>query len=215
MRAARAKAAQAFGCCCPIRLPRRSPDRSGYGSKRIGLCSQGVGLAGTTGDQARREPTGTACRIACESDLRCWLACPAVFWKRSDTTASTRFPAPKRSAPENRRPATAESTSCALFRNVLAAEQIAFAPARQDRSEEHTSELQSLRHLVCRLLLEKKNHVAKTRKPRVATPDHAIRQHGDTRPGHLVHLPPAIQRLRHLHEPAGAFLQNRDSRRTD
>src|SRR5258705_9226790 len=28
---------------------------------------------------------------------------------------------------------------------------------REDRSEEHTSELQSLRHLVCRLLLEKKN----------------------------------------------------------
>src|SRR5262245_63460684 len=27
---------------------------------------------------------------------------------------------------------------------------------RDDRSEEHTSELQSLRHLVCRLLLEKK-----------------------------------------------------------
>src|SRR5437899_9681728 len=36
-----------------------------------------------------------------------------------------------------------------------------FAPAPQSvynapRSEEHTSELQSLRHLVCRLLLEKK-----------------------------------------------------------
>src|SRR5205814_8906440 len=31
------------------------------------------------------------------------------------------------------------------------------APTKQDRSEEHTSELQSLRHLVCRLLLEKKN----------------------------------------------------------
>src|SRR5947199_5636210 len=33
------------------------------------------------------------------------------------------------------------------------------------RSEEHTSELQSLRHLVCRLLLEKKNqtsHAART-----------------------------------------------------
>src|ERR1039458_6796083 len=29
--------------------------------------------------------------------------------------------------------------------------------AWSDRSEEHTSELQSLRHLVCRLLLEKKN----------------------------------------------------------
>src|SRR5205814_9701118 len=29
---------------------------------------------------------------------------------------------------------------------------------RLSRSEEHTSELQSLRHLVCRLLLEKKNN---------------------------------------------------------
>src|SRR5262245_62616847 len=28
----------------------------------------------------------------------------------------------------------------------------------RSRSEEHTSELQSLRHLVCRLLLEKKEH---------------------------------------------------------
>src|SRR5258708_14931269 len=30
-------------------------------------------------------------------------------------------------------------------------------PAQQERSEEHTSELQSPDHLVCRLLLEKKN----------------------------------------------------------
>src|SRR5262245_64730912 len=30
---------------------------------------------------------------------------------------------------------------------------------RVRRSEEHTSELQSLRHLVCRLLLEKKNTI--------------------------------------------------------
>src|SRR5205814_5569691 len=30
---------------------------------------------------------------------------------------------------------------------------------RGERSEEHTSELQSLRHLVCRLLLEKKNRM--------------------------------------------------------
>src|SRR5262245_63957277 len=32
------------------------------------------------------------------------------------------------------------------------------AASCDDRSEEHTSELQSLRHLVCRLLLEKKNN---------------------------------------------------------
>src|SRR5262245_64733884 len=36
------------------------------------------------------------------------------------------------------------------------------APARRPyRSEEHTSELQSLRHLVCRLLLEKKKKIQK------------------------------------------------------
>src|SRR5262245_64955820 len=33
------------------------------------------------------------------------------------------------------------------------------APDLADRSEEHTSELQSLRHLVCRLLLEKKKKI--------------------------------------------------------
>src|SRR5258705_4256411 len=32
-----------------------------------------------------------------------------------------------------------------------------------DRSEEHTSELQSLRHLVCRLLLEKKKNMCPAR----------------------------------------------------
>src|SRR5262245_65067152 len=36
------------------------------------------------------------------------------------------------------------------------------------RSEEHTSELQSLRHLVCRLLLEKKKHDARICKVRNA-----------------------------------------------
>src|ERR1039458_9643599 len=35
------------------------------------------------------------------------------------------------------------------------------------RSEEHTSELQSLRHLVCRLLLEKKNNFATSISRRV------------------------------------------------
>ena len=35
------------------------------------------------------------------------------------------------------------------------------------RSEEHTSELQSLRHLVCRLLLEKKNKKKKNNKKKL------------------------------------------------
>src|SRR5438045_7663042 len=37
------------------------------------------------------------------------------------------------------------------------AAQALLAIRKDRRSEEHTSELQSLRHLVCRLLLEKKN----------------------------------------------------------
>src|SRR5438045_6310573 len=43
------------------------------------------------------------------------------------------------------------------------------AVAVEERSEEHTSELQSLRHLVCRLLLEKK----KKKKENI---EHNIRQ---------------------------------------
>src|ERR1039458_10755484 len=50
-----------------------------------------------------------------------------------------------------------------LFRSTLAQlrelklDGMARHKPRWHRSEEHTSELQSLRHLVCRLLLEKKN----------------------------------------------------------
>src|SRR3712207_7216491 len=36
-------------------------------------------------------------------------------------------------------------------------------PSRRERSEEHTSELQSRQYLVCRLLLEKKNQNIHTR----------------------------------------------------
>src|SRR5947199_6478539 len=43
----------------------------------------------------------------------------------------------------------------------------AWAGARWPRSEEHTSELQSLRHLVCRLLLEKKKTKRVNNKPTV------------------------------------------------
>src|SRR5258708_24160188 len=37
------------------------------------------------------------------------------------------------------------------------------------RSEEHTSELQSPDHLVCRLLLEKKNNIVVSREPTLYT----------------------------------------------
>src|SRR5262249_58066745 len=43
---------------------------------------------------------------------------------------------------------------------VMSGGRVPFAVARDGRSEEHTSELQSLTNLVCRLLLEKKNNTA-------------------------------------------------------
>src|SRR3712207_7061082 len=41
--------------------------------------------------------------------------------------------------------------------------------ARHDRSEEHTSELQSRQYLVCRLLLEKKTHTPPDPQPSMPT----------------------------------------------
>src|SRR5947199_7198922 len=43
------------------------------------------------------------------------------------------------------------------MRRMMQQQPHGFGHLRRSRSEEHTSELQSLRHLVCRLLLEKKN----------------------------------------------------------
>src|SRR5262245_62372118 len=45
------------------------------------------------------------------------------------------------------------------------------------RSEEHTSELQSLRHLVCRLLLEKKKTTRCTSRRRIREPYRRPRRH--------------------------------------
>src|SRR5258705_756571 len=57
------------------------------------------------------------------------------------------------------------SDDIGIKRNEFFGEYAEFVAAHLDnslaeRSEEHTSELQSLRHLVCRLLLEKKKHDA-------------------------------------------------------
>src|SRR2546425_8779714 len=51
----------------------------------------------------------------------------------------------------DRSPATTGSSTTYWLRSA-----ILVRPARRQRSEEHTSELQSLAYLVCRLLLEKK-----------------------------------------------------------
>src|SRR5258708_17983080 len=54
------------------------------------------------------------------------------------------------------------SRTCATMRRCT---EFLAASAKRGRSEEHTSELQSPDHLVCRLLLEKKKTSQKLRSP--------------------------------------------------
>src|SRR5437899_6373373 len=61
-----------------------------------------------------------------------------------------------------------------IHRNAQGRDRDARGPGR--RSEEHTSELQSLRHLVCRLLLEKKNKL--THEIRIAHGPRSARVQG-------------------------------------
>src|SRR5439155_22924850 len=77
------------------------------------------------------------------SDLRCW---PAVGCSSSHTSAPR---------PDGR---SRVSRSCAPNRSAIALKSSSWLTfcLVTTRSEEHTSELQSRGHLVCRLLLEKK-----------------------------------------------------------
>src|SRR2546422_6245272 len=69
----------------------------------------------------------------------------------------------------------------AAQRHGSEARALVFEPLLEtDRSEEHTSELQSRLHLVCRLLLEKKKNKTQhtqqtTTKLRIKTPNHRLR----------------------------------------
>src|SRR2546422_8109761 len=68
------------------------------------------------------------------------------------------------------------------------------APLRGARSEEHTSELQSRLHLVCRLLLEKKNN-----KHNPANPPLTTRMISTTNPPNRQNKP--VRRLDHAIPP--------------
>src|SRR5436853_4748620 len=65
---------------------------------------------------------------------------------------------PRRGRPRAVRPAPRARAARRALRSARAPHH----RARRARSEEHTSELQSLRHLVCRLLLEKKKKNSET-----------------------------------------------------
>src|SRR2546422_8243136 len=63
---------------------------------------------------------------------------------------------------------TLEHKGCRYVPHVLGMQmQQSLKIVNSDRSEEHTSELQSRLHLVCRLLLEKKKKIIKNKKIKV------------------------------------------------
>src|SRR2546429_6911909 len=66
---------------------------------------------------------------------------------------------PGATKPQNMATTPPKKTSATCFRTARARQPIM---PRLDRSEEHTSELQSRLHLVCRLLLEKKKQYTLT-----------------------------------------------------
>src|ERR1039458_10494888 len=78
------------------------------------------------------------------------------------------------------RPSGARASS--PFRPAKATPRPTTAPpqANTRRSDEHTSELQSLRHLVCRLLLEKKKKNEKTPRKYIP-PVRVVSRHGSGR----------------------------------
>src|SRR2546425_2638249 len=67
-----------------------------------------------------------------------------------------------------------DRTSAHRLRGPHVVDALRFDPA-QPRSEEHTSELQSLAYLVCRLLLEKKNNYSAAEQERRQPPPEPAR----------------------------------------
>src|SRR2546429_6153102 len=90
-------------------------------------------------------------------------------WHWSDPAPThVRIPSPPRWRPPLSEPAATFSTAYAPSGNGSLDAQGRAAKRFGIRSEEHTSELQSRLHLVCRLLLEKKKNHARSRTASVA-----------------------------------------------
>src|SRR5690554_7788535 len=80
---------------------------------------------------------------------------PRFLLVRSPITAFTRLS----STPQRSRSSASLSCDCSRTRTCTVPPRASsFSTRKRPRSEEHTSELQSRPHLVCRLLLEKKKN---------------------------------------------------------
>src|SRR5690625_5960896 len=115
--------------------------------------------------RASVKPNSTAAASAPFGDQRPRIiAARAMYPRPAETSLVNASPAARKEAPP--KPATAEPSTTARYRvrfTWIPTVSAAFGCSPTDRSEEHTSELQSRGQLVCRLLLEKKNWNGQTR----------------------------------------------------
>src|SRR3989442_3312349 len=82
------------------------------------------------------------------------------------------------------------ASACAFRRTGTQTSRPPPSPTGSGRSEEHTSELQSRPHLVCRLLLEKKKTIAshtigRGRRPHYLNPTRTRKRRADAYPAQL------------------------------
>src|SRR5262245_18038265 len=131
-----------LGACEKPRPTPKPEAASGTGSEvnpaRVSLTPEAIRQAGISTQVIRRSPL--AVMLSLTARLSSVPETNAEMEARLATQAAqTRF----------QRASSALERARKLFADKV-------APAKAVRSEEHTSELQSLRHLVCRLLLEKK-----------------------------------------------------------
>src|SRR5262245_63338127 len=80
--------------------------------------------------------------------------------RRSRMRVTRSLPPPAKCPHMLSKPGSPEGPAASIFLYRSTCSRVAQASSVA-RSEEHTSELQSLRHLVCRLLLEKKKNIHK------------------------------------------------------
>src|SRR5690625_2348701 len=118
-----------------------------HASRSTGLPSDGSSIPG-------RSSSGSTHTVAALTAIRalCPGRGPRPPWPAGAVAAAGALPAPSRAAAPPAAPVAAS-----------------VKPARREkrRSEEHTSELQSRGHLVCRLLLEKKKRERRSGSDRV------------------------------------------------
>src|ERR1039458_3187861 len=100
------------------------------------------------GSHARRATVASAIPNARRSHNLCYIN---GLWVSRQKLARTRTGGPRCRARPCRQILRADSPSKALGNRATEG----YSSSKASRSEEHTSELQSLRHIVCRLLLEK------------------------------------------------------------